>query len=191
LVKVVIKKIAPDTSTQALLFVGAKQDTVNQTTGNGETLHQDVFRKSLSLIDGDGINLPINVNDSSISIYSYKVDATWITNRMQTISILQNSSNKSVINSSESVNIVSSPLSVSSIKTDEIFIYPNPSNDYLIIKNAQQLTNYEIITFTGNVIQKGVVVNEKISVKNITNGQYILKLNFPIKNYIQKISIQK
>lgn len=191
LVKVIVKKIAADTTSQALLFVGTKQDTVNQNTGNGESIHHDVFRKSLSLINGDAISLPLNVNDSSVYSYSYKVATTWTASRMQTISILQNNSNKSIINASESINLVSIPLSIINSNKSEILIYPNPASDFLIIKNANPFTEYEIISIIGNVIQKGKIVNENISIRNLKNGQYFIKLLDKSNNTIQNFSIQK
>ncbi|MBK8144407.1 MAG: hypothetical protein IPK62_05075, partial [Bacteroidetes bacterium] len=65
-VRLMIKKVAPDFLVEALLFMGAAEDTVFQTTGNGESVHRDVFRKAMTNAIGDNILLPIAVNDSVV-----------------------------------------------------------------------------------------------------------------------------
>lgn len=187
-VKVAVKKVAADTMTQAILFAGAKQDTINQTTGNGESIHQDVFRKALSATSGDTINLPVNINDSTNISYSYNILPTWNSARMQTIVILQDA-NKLVINASESTNILSIPTSILEKYNEIVTIYPNPSSDFISIKSYDNFTNFEIISLQGNLITKGKILNSIISVAQIANGNYILKLKSNNNSIISKIQI--
>ena len=188
---VVIKKIASDTMTQALLFVGAKQDTIIQTTGNGESIHQDVFRKGLTNMNGNTINLPSNINDSTLFTFSYNVASTWTVSRMQSIVILQDL-NKQVINSAESTNVQSIPTTVLENTFEELNVYPNPSSDNLFIRSKNSYTSYKIVSLQGQLIAHGNLINNQISIVQISNGTYFLQLasngNSPL---ISKIQIQK
>lgn len=191
LVKVVVKKIATDTISQALLFVGAKQDTINQTTGNGESIHQDVFRKGLTSMTGDMITLPTTINDSTLYTFSYKVGPTWNANQMKSIAILQHTSTKAVINSAESINIQSVPTTLYENTLEELKVYPNPSNENILIKTKIQYTSYEIVSIQGKVVAKGNIANNQISVIQISNGTYFLKLVSNGNSIISKIQIKK
>src|SRR5690606_21633741 len=99
--EVVIKKIAEDDITDALLFVGAVEDTIYQTTNNGETIHYDVFRKTLTAIGGNTISMPIMVGDSVVFNLEYEPGINWQRDQLRSIGILQEI-NKNVINSARS-----------------------------------------------------------------------------------------
>lgn len=176
LVKVVVKKIATDTTTQAHLFVGAKQDTVNQTTGNGESIHQDVFRKGLTSMSGDMITLPTTINDSTLYTFSYKVGPTWNANQMKSIAILQHTSTKAVINAAESVNLISIPTSVVEHQLLNTIIFPNPGREKLNINSLNAYTHYNILTMEGKYIIKKTMLNNTIDINTLPIGQYILQL---------------
>ena len=174
-VKVVVKKIAADTLTQALLFAGAKQDTVSQTTGNGESIHQDVFRKGLTAMNGNTISLPSNVNDSILFTFGYMLAPTWIASRMQTIVILQNL-NKQVINSAESTNIISIPTNLQETSIEEIKVYPNPSHEFVTIQSRIQFSSFEIVSMRGDIVTSGALINNRIDLTHVASGNYYLRL---------------
>jgi hypothetical protein len=176
LVNVIVKKIAADTMTQALLFAGAKQDTINQTTGNGESIHQDVFRKGLTSMTGDMITLPTTINDSTLYTFSYKVGPTWNANQMKSISILQHTSTKAVINAAESVNVISIPTLVLEQQLSNTVIFPNPATNKLNIKSLNANTYYNILTMEGRYIIKKSKLNTTIDITTLPIGQYILQL---------------
>jgi len=57
-----------------------------------------------------------------------------------------------------------------------IQIYPNPSNNYLKISGLKQQEVYTVYTITGKKLMRGIATNnEKINIKNLTNGLYFLK----------------
>jgi hypothetical protein len=173
-VRIVVKKVAADTMTQALLFAGAKQDTVNQSTGNGESIHQDVFRKGLTSMTGNTINLPTNVNDSSIYTFSYQLASNWPANRMQTIAILQHL-NKQVINAAESNKITSIPTAVNENYPEELQVYPNPVSEFITVKTNLEYATYQIVSLQGKILKTGKVINNRIQVADLANGTYVLK----------------
>lgn len=187
-VRTVISKIATDNNTIALLFLASTEDTINHTTNNGETSHYNVFRKTITSVKGDSIALPINIGDSIVNKYDYKIGAAWNVNRMHTIGILQKTT-KEVLNSSKSINIISYTIGIENNEVTEIknIFYPNPViSDKLYIKvDVEEIAIYSLI---GEKILSATHVrkNESISVNSLPAGVY----NVEIING-KNISIQK
>ena len=59
----------------------------------------------------------------------------------------------------------------------KISIFPNPASDYISITNLESTENYIIANSLGQEILKGVNKNEKIDIRNLTNGLYLLKFD--------------
>lgn len=176
-VRLMIKKVAPDFLVEALLFMGAAEDTVFQTTGNGESVHRDVFRKAMTNAIGDNILLPVAVNDSVVFNFSYKVDTAWDANRMNTIAILQNISDKKLINAARSINISPVPNSLSVYTNNTLQLYPVPASDMLFIEEWQQFSQAQIFSMQGSLISTQAVRSKYIDLSSISDGTYILKLS--------------
>jgi hypothetical protein len=65
-------------------------------------------------------------------------------------------------------------------------IYPNPTSDFIKISGLNNIENYTIYNVLGVEIKKGIVSNnEKIDIKNLTNGLYFLQ--FKIENTLKFI----
>jgi uncharacterized delta-60 repeat protein len=76
-------------------------------------------------------------------------------------------------------------LGVSDFEKQNVLIYPNPSSDYIFVKNTDA-TNYEIFDFTGKKVISGKI-QEKINIINLENGEYLLKIIGENQKYTQKI----
>ena len=190
IVKVHIKKVGPDTSIQASLFVGATEDTVFQATANGETVHLDVFRKSLGLISGDLIALPQMLGDSVSMTYTYKISANWNAQRMRSIAILQSINTKFVLNSSISKNIISVPNTLQYLNNSAMQIYPNPASELIYFKNLQ-IDEVEIISLQGKSCVKQERPNSSIRINDLPNGIYLLKIKQGNTIKISKLIVQR
>lgn len=72
-------------------------------------------------------------------------------------------------------------------------IFPNPtSGDFIFIKTELTFqTYYEITDLSGKNVSFGKVQNQKISLENIVNGSYILKLTCDNKSQVLKLMISK
>ena len=57
----------------------------------------------------------------------------------------------------------------------EVIAYPNPTTDYILLKNIDKTTRYYISNFNGQQLKQGHVnSNETINVSDLNNGIYIL-----------------
>jgi surface protein len=64
------------------------------------------------------------------------------------------------------------------LKQNAIKIYPNPATENIYIKNVKYLEKYDILDYSGRLITSGKIIDEKISVKDLTVGNYLLNLYF-------------
>ncbi|MEO6189208.1 MAG: T9SS type A sorting domain-containing protein, partial [Saprospiraceae bacterium] len=89
------------------------------------------------------------------------------------------------------VNKLSNILSaVNSIPTSTMFIYPNPANNELSISD-NEIMKYTIYSLDGKKHLQGTTAN-KIDLKNISNGFYMLRLtNATLEEKVMKFSIIK
>ena len=61
------------------------------------------------------------------------------------------------------------------LKGDEISIYPNPANDWINIKNNNnEKADVIVLDMSGRILKKEVITKGRISVKDLTKGQYML-----------------
>lgn len=97
--RIVIKTEATHTLGGLSLFVALAEDTINYTGSNGEPVHYDVFRKSLTGATGVNITLPATVGDSVVYTKSSTVNAAWNFSRIVTLAILQETVSKAVVQS--------------------------------------------------------------------------------------------
>lgn len=187
----IIKKVAADTSKNAFLFVGAIEDTVFQTTNNGETKHLNVFRKSLTKINGNAISLPSAVGDSIVISHFYKANSSWQVRKMHSIGILQYA-NKTVINSAKSVNTALNLSSIFEIHNTEkaVLAFPNPTNGIITIK--ENMKSLEVYDYQGKLLKefKNLTANQAIDISRLNKGIYILINKEMNEQRIQKIDLQ-
>lgn len=67
-------------------------------------------------------------------------------------------------------------LTLDEYDSSPFLIYPNPSSDFIQVSNLNSPEDYKIFDILGKEILKGNISNnENISIKNLTNGIYILK----------------
>ncbi|WP_422104360.1 T9SS type A sorting domain-containing protein [Winogradskyella sp.] len=69
-------------------------------------------------------------------------------------------------------------LSSQDFSFDTVNIYPNPSSAYINVSGLTETKRFKIYNSTGLEILTGLLsVNEKIDIRNLTNGLYILKFD--------------
>lgn len=188
-VQVVVKKIADDNQSEALLFVGVSEDTIYQNTNNGETVHYNVFRKALSSAGGTSFTLPVNIGDSIITNYNYQAPSNWNLNRLHTLALIQNP-NKTVINAAKSININSNVTGISDLESTGFVLYPNPviTASFSITISIEEL---QIMNLSGHLVKSidSALANELIDVSDIKPGIYFIRFKHENDFYHHKIVI--
>ena len=115
----------------------------------------------------------MNVNFIGDTIY-----AVWGDVRTGTLNIFLNKFN---------VNDASSSITTIYQESNLITIYPNPTNDFFIIKDFNELTNVRLLTMKGELIQ--VIKNEKVTIDKLNSGQYLVAYDVNNKSFTSKIIV--
>lgn len=186
-VRIKITKLVSDTSTVGLLFVGVSEDTINQTTNNGETIHYNVFRKALTSVNGSEVTLPLVIGDSLVQIFGFKSSSSWNTNRLHTIGVLQHHT-KLLINASTSENQQSETLEMSDLSIVENVVFPNPtSNLFYISGPCEKSTVYD--SFGKIILEKSWKESEvkKINLIGYSSGIYFVKLTIEGNSKVHRL----
>jgi hypothetical protein len=58
-----------------------------------------------------------------------------------------------------------------------VSVYPNPSTDFLWVKNISGKTDYRIFDLSGQEIMNGQIYQQKIDITKLARGQYIIRFN--------------
>ena len=186
-VNITITKLAADTSTVGLLFLGVSEDTINQTTNNGEPVHYNVFRKALTSVTGSEISLPLVIGETLEQSFGFKSSSSWHSSRLHTVGILQHHT-KLVINAAISDNNESETLSLNDLSMDENIIFPNPSpNVFYISGPCEGATVYDSFgkvvldtTWEGSSVKK-------IDLTKYNSGVYFVKLTDGCNSKIHRL----
>lgn len=97
--RIVIKTEASHSLSNLNLFVALAEDAITYTGSNGEPMHYDVFRKSLTGATGVVVNLPATVGDSLVFSMASPMNGAWDNSKLFTLAILQDAATKAVIQS--------------------------------------------------------------------------------------------
>lgn len=186
-----VKKVANDTTTFAVLFVGAIEDTVYKTTNNGEKVHYMVFRKSLSNVQGNAILLPKNIGDSVLLNFQLNVQNDWILKRISTMAILQRP-DKKVINSNISKNefLTSTSIDANAISSCVIELFPNPNANGVFYSIAA-IDVLDVYNVQGVLIKhlEHIPAQQAIFLNDVNSGMFAVRasVNGKVINQIIRI----
>ncbi|MFY0673304.1 MAG: T9SS type A sorting domain-containing protein [Bacteroidia bacterium] len=173
-VKVVLMSEITTDWTSVKLAVMAVEDTVNYKGRNSETVHYNVFRKSFTGVEGVSTKSVIEFGDSAVYFYAIAISNEWITEQMSTITIIQNTANKSIEQAEKGKKgRVQKTVGLSN-SANKIGIFPTLVNDKISILSADR-NAFEIYNLNGKLIQNGIATNT-ITLDNLEKGMYILKL---------------
>ncbi len=60
--------------------------------------------------------------------------------------------------------------------TQKTFLFPNPVRNILYFSEIEENSSYQITTLSGQIVQKGVVFNNQISVESLQNQMYVINI---------------
>ena len=190
-VEVTIKAVTPHSQEQALLFLGFVEDTVFYTSPNGESTHTDIFRKSLTDIEGDMISLP-SAGDSVVMSFSLSPNALWNIDRMYSMAILQDPASKMVMQAGKtSIIEYMDPSFIGTYErpSEKLNIYPNPAaGSKLTISNADD--KVLISGMDGRIIKAFDQQGGRetiIDIADLSEGIYIIRSG----NKIARLAVAK
>ena len=177
-VRVVITTEASHNLGNVRLFLALAEDTLFYNSPNGESKHYDVFRKTLTSTSGMLVALPAAIGDSLVYTEGTTVHADWNFSRIFALAILQEESNKAVVQAEKSTENSSIILGVNSVVNNEISLYPNPAKDFITLEDVNKDAEYSITSIGGRIILSSKKLNSNtIDIRNLDLGIYILTIS--------------
>jgi hypothetical protein len=176
--------IKNDTSTldSLSLYAVLAIDTLQFAAGNGETIHYDVFRKSIWGAAPVKVALPLVLGDSVVYTQGFTIDAGWPSNRIYATAILQRIDNR--VEQAARSSFLQQTTSTSSVtfsgKQLGYHVYPNPVSQRLTIEPSPTgTTEARVYDLQGRIlISQSVSPNQKsIIVDALAPGVYILSVH--------------
>ena len=67
-------------------------------------------------------------------------------------------------------------LSANKLNSIHFSMYPNPTNDVLVLQSEEKITQYSIVDLSGRILKSSSCTNGEINVKELRSGSYILKV---------------
>jgi Secretion system C-terminal sorting domain len=169
--RVVLKTVAAHAFADAVLFLGLAEDTIFYTGSNGESEHYDVFRKALTAAGGNTVNLASKVGDSVVLEFKSGVNGVWTLARMFTLGILQETSNKKLIQAGKS-NLMNAGSGTLGLNQNQIApairLFPNPAGNWLQVQLDMNEPS-EVIMFNA--------IGAEILTDNSANGLHNIDLS--------------
>ncbi|WP_345208208.1 T9SS type A sorting domain-containing protein [Chryseobacterium ginsengisoli] len=86
----------------------------------------------------------------------------------------------------DGIQVVSGVLGTSDVKKISYKMYPNPTSDFVVIETKDKINSIEIYDFSGNKINASFVEN-KVDLRTLPIGVYLLKINTPKGQVIDRI----
>lgn len=74
---------------------------------------------------------------------------------------------------------------ISNNTNSEVTVFPNPANDFLIIKTKKKSTSYKIYDISGELIKEQAILR-KISITDLKPGIYLLETDFGVTRFTKK-----
>ncbi len=182
-----IKKVDTSSLISATLFVGLIEDTINQNGGNGEARHYNVLRNANSI----AVNLPLTVNDSITNSRKFTKANFWQLNKINSIVLLQNTTNKKLIQAETSKQTKRNTSAIVHTKISTLKFYPNPANSVINLNNLPfDNYQYQIISTEGKVLRNAELKDSKLFIDDINNGIYLLRISSVNNIYQSLVLIQ-
>jgi hypothetical protein len=141
----------------------------------------DTNTASFTAISANPVSSPA---DSAWHLYTYNLDSYAGQNVYIAITCTSHDQFGFAIDDFKVVG--NSTLGTSEIKTnDDISIFPNPATDFLTLKSSVKIKNVEIFDVSGKKIN-AELQGDKIEVRNLPLGSYLLNVKTEGRNYTQK-----
>lgn len=192
-VSLVIKAEEDNSIGMAKLFLAVAEDTVFYNAPNGENLHYNVFRKTFNgAPQGIDVAVPANAGESIVITASLTAEAAWVFARTFAIAILNDATNRSVLQAAASRPSDNTPLPVVStreLNTLPVTVFPNPVSDMLNIQLADidANTSLRLLDNQGRLVRQYDNAPHTLDVSQLPRGIYWLELASNGKTALRKV----
>lgn len=186
-VEVVVKTEATHSFSTLKLFTAIAEDTIFYNAPNGENQHYNVFRESVFETDGKTITPATMVGDSVMFSETITLSNDWDWSRILSISILQESASKEVVQAS------TSRMQVFTL-TEDIQQAPfqlYSANNQVIFK-ADEVGNYQVQVFDlqGSLLdQLNSNGQDEWTFDNLVTGAYLVRVQTEEKVWAKLLPI--
>jgi hypothetical protein len=183
-VQVVVKTISSHSLGATSLFVALAEDTLLYAAPNGESQHYDVFRKALTSTQGTNVTIPSTLGDSVVLTFTTPINSIWDENHLFALAILQETSNKEVVQCGATKASDQSIIStVHENKAHDLFykvFAANGEQNKIYIINSNSTNHHEFLLFDvfGRVIRSTELNQHEtiLDVNSLPTGVYFYSI---------------
>jgi hypothetical protein len=190
-ITLVITAEADNNIGNASLFLAAAEDVVFYDAPNGEDEHYDVFRKTFTGDPTDySVTVPATAGETNILTFSLTPEAEWDYERLYALAILQNTEDKSVIQSTASDPSDNEPLvGTTQPNTLATTIFPNPVSELLQVRLADAtLAKAQLFNTQGSLLQQRSFAGQTtLDLSGYPSGIYWLEVSTGTEKAVRKI----
>ncbi len=141
------------------LFAVIVEKEIMYTAPNGETIHRNVFRKFLTDVSGEDVDMS---SGSASKTYTYTLDPGWQADQVYIIAWLINPATKEIYNSGTRFDPDMTSATSDVTQNKSLLIYPNPASSEITITLPEGLHETPVRIFDAN----GQVVYDEMTSGN-------------------------
>lgn len=146
---------------------------------------RDIFYIGWLQTTNDFLNVGFDLNTPNNTKNFYNISGTWINSKFK----------GSIMFRPVFGPLFDSPVSVKSIRSAPVLVYPNPADDMLYIKSdilfSREPLCFKIFNIQGMLVEEGISYNGSIPVSHLPTGMYLLKLDPDHSPVTKKIIISR
>ncbi len=186
-VKVTAKALDAIPSGNYKLFVAIVEKKVNQQTGNGESVHHNVFRKMLTAVQGNAFTVPA-AGETVDYEFSYSVSNNWNPDEVYVLAFVKEVDTKVVLNSGTRFD----PVLTSTIEStpQQLQIFPNPVSATAVLDlGLDKAVAVELFALNGQRYQTGFEAQGSLvslNTASLPKGVYLVKVTGSQATYTGK-----
>jgi hypothetical protein len=169
------------------IFVAIVEKTVNQQTGNGESVHRNVFRKMLTAVAGDAFAAP-SVGSTLEFNYNFSIAANWKPEEVYVLAFVKEVDTKQVLNSGTRFDPVL--VLTQDLAPTQVQIVPNPVNQFAWIElSDDEAQTVEVFASNGQRVavafeNQGNIIS--LPTASLASGVYYVKIAGQKSAYVGK-----
>ncbi len=74
--------------------------------------------------------------------------------------------------------------------TNDLFVYPNPTSEFIFLKIYDKIREVQILSLEGKVISKEKNLKDKLDISFLAQGSYMIKMIYEDRTFIEKFIVE-